>query len=63
MSQILINDDLRQLDLIKRASGSQREAIVREATAQRGGPKSAPDPPDKASGDPIFVTTQLPGRP
>ncbi len=31
MSQILINDDLKQLDLIKRASGSQRETIVREA--------------------------------
>mgnify|MGYP000721137373 CR=1 FL=1 len=31
MSQILINDYLKQLDLIKRASGSQRETIVREA--------------------------------
>ena len=31
MSQLLINDYLRQLDLIKRASGSQRETIVREA--------------------------------
>ncbi len=31
MSQILINDYLKRLDLIKRASGSQRETIVREA--------------------------------
>ena len=31
MSQILINDYLRQLDVIKKASGSQRETIVREA--------------------------------
>jgi hypothetical protein len=31
MSQILINDYLKQLDVIKRASGSQRETIVREA--------------------------------
>ena len=31
MSQILINDYLKQLDLIKRVSGSQRETIVREA--------------------------------
>ncbi|MHB1691928.1 MAG: hypothetical protein ACYCSR_15000 [Thiomonas sp.] len=31
MSQLLINDDLKQLDLIKKASGSQRETIVREA--------------------------------
>ncbi|MBV5297069.1 MAG: N-6 DNA methylase [Rhodoferax sp.] len=31
MSQILINDYLRQLDLIKKTSGSQRETIVREA--------------------------------
>ncbi|WP_413914702.1 type ISP restriction/modification enzyme [Candidatus Skiveiella danica] len=31
MSQLLINDYLKQLDLIKRASGSQRETIVREA--------------------------------
>ena len=31
MSQILINDYLRQLDVIKKASGSQRESIVREA--------------------------------
>ena len=31
MSQILINDYLKQLDLIKRASASQRETIVREA--------------------------------
>ena len=31
MSQLLINDYLRQLDVIKKASGSQRETIVREA--------------------------------
>lgn len=31
MSQILINEYLRQLDVIKRVSGSQRETIVREA--------------------------------
>jgi hypothetical protein len=31
MSQLLINDYLRQLDIIKRVSGSQRETIVREA--------------------------------
>ena len=31
MSQLLINDYLRQLALIRRASGSQRETIVREA--------------------------------
>jgi L-fucose mutarotase/ribose pyranase (RbsD/FucU family) len=31
MSQILINDYLRQLDVIKKVSGSQRETIVREA--------------------------------
>ena len=31
MSQLLINDYLKQLDLIKRASGSNRETIVREA--------------------------------
>ena len=31
MSQLLINDYLRQLDIIKRASGSARETIVREA--------------------------------
>jgi Ribbon-helix-helix protein, copG family len=31
MSQILINDYLKQLDLIRRASGSSRETIVREA--------------------------------
>ncbi len=29
MSQILINDYLRQLDLIKKISGSSRETIVR----------------------------------
>ena len=31
MSQLLINDYLKQLDIIKKASGSQRETIVREA--------------------------------
>jgi hypothetical protein len=31
MSQLLINDYLRQLDVIKKASGSHRETIVREA--------------------------------
>jgi len=31
MSQLLINDYLKQLDLIKKASGSSRETIVREA--------------------------------
>lgn len=31
MSQILINDYLKQLDIIKKVSGSQRETIVREA--------------------------------
>jgi predicted helicase len=31
MSQILIHDYLRQLDVIKKVSGSQRETIVREA--------------------------------
>jgi predicted helicase len=31
MSQLLINDYLKQLDLIRRASGSQRETTVREA--------------------------------
>jgi predicted helicase len=31
MSQLLINDYLRQLDVIKKASGSTRETIVREA--------------------------------
>lgn len=31
MSQILINDYLKQLDLIKKMSGSSRETIVREA--------------------------------
>ena len=31
MSQLLINDYLGQLDLIKKVSGSQRETIVREA--------------------------------
>jgi predicted helicase len=31
MSQLLINDYLKQLDIIKKASGSHRETIVREA--------------------------------
>jgi predicted helicase len=31
MSQLLINEYLRQLDVIKRVSGSRRESIVREA--------------------------------
>ena len=31
MSQLLIQNYLNQLDLIKRVSGSQRETIVREA--------------------------------
>src|SRR5450830_1279312 len=31
MSQILINEYLKQLDIIKKVSGSQRETIVREA--------------------------------
>ena len=31
MSQILINDYLKQLDVIRKVSGSQRETIVREA--------------------------------
>jgi len=31
MSQLLINDYLKQLDVIKKVSGSQRETIVREA--------------------------------
>src|ERR1035437_3138858 len=31
MSQLLINDYLKQLDIIKKVSGSQRETIVREA--------------------------------
>ncbi|MEQ1556123.1 MAG: DNA methyltransferase, partial [Gallionella sp.] len=31
MSQLLINDYLKQLDLIKKISGSRRETIVREA--------------------------------
>ncbi len=31
MSLILINEYLRQLDIIRRVSGSQRETIVREA--------------------------------
>jgi hypothetical protein len=31
MSQLLINDYLKQLDLIKKVSGSSRETIVREA--------------------------------
>ena len=31
MSQLLINDYLKQLDIIKKVSGSSRETIVREA--------------------------------
>jgi hypothetical protein len=31
MSQLLINDYLKQLDLIRRVSGNQRETIAREA--------------------------------
>lgn len=31
MSQLLINDYLKQLDIIKKVSGSKRETIVREA--------------------------------
>ena len=31
MSQLLINDYLKQLDLIKKVSGSSRETIMREA--------------------------------
>lgn len=31
MSQVLINDYLRQLDIIKKVSGSRRETVVREA--------------------------------
>ena len=31
MSQLLINDYLRQLDVIKKVSGSSRETIIREA--------------------------------
>ena len=31
MSQILINDYLKQLDIIKRVSGTRRETVVREA--------------------------------
>ena len=31
MSQILINDYLRQLDIVKKVSGSRRETVVREA--------------------------------
>ena len=40
MSQLLINDYLKQLDLIKKVSGSQRETIVREAFKDL--PKSDP---------------------
>ena len=40
MSQLLINDYLKQLDVIKRVSGSQRETIVREAFKDL--PKSDP---------------------
>jgi Ribbon-helix-helix protein, copG family len=31
MSQLLINEYLKQLDVIKKVSGSSRETIVREA--------------------------------
>lgn len=31
MSQLLINEYLKQLDVIKKVSGSRRETIVREA--------------------------------
>ncbi len=31
MSQLLINEYLKQLDIIRRVSGSARETIVREA--------------------------------
>jgi hypothetical protein len=31
MSQLIINDYLKQLDLIKKISGSSRETIMREA--------------------------------
>lgn len=31
MSQLLIKDHLKQLDIIRRVSGSARETIVREA--------------------------------
>ncbi len=31
MSQLLINDYLKQLDIIKKVNGSSRETIVREA--------------------------------
>jgi hypothetical protein len=31
MSQILINDCLKKLDIIKKVSGSKRETIVRDA--------------------------------
>ena len=31
MSQLLINDYLKQLDVIRKVSGSARETIVREA--------------------------------
>ena len=34
MSQILINDYLKQLDLIKKVSGSSRETIVRVETVK-----------------------------
>ena len=41
MSQLLINDYLRQLDVIKKVSGSQRETIVREAFRQSQRRRSA----------------------
>jgi predicted helicase len=34
MSQLLINDYLKQLDLIKKVSGSQRETILRGAPSE-----------------------------
>ncbi|MDD2918264.1 hypothetical protein [Rhodoferax sp.] len=34
MSQILINDYLKQLDIIKKASGSQRETAVSVETVK-----------------------------
>lgn len=40
MSQILINDYLKQLDPIKRVGGSSRETIVREVLRNPGTPMS-----------------------
>ncbi len=34
MSQLLINDYLKQLDIIRRVSGSQRETTVRVETVR-----------------------------